>query len=828
MMKNSITILAFILGLVIQTQAQSTFSIAQGGTQGIDCGSADTFTDSDADAGNYAAGEILTMTFCPNSGNAVTLLVAPQELGSIWDVSGSDVLYVYDGTDDSAPLLGAFNSSSHPTGFTVTSTLENTSGCLTFVFESSPSSPGGQGWTGVMDCGTSWQPFTVEIDSDPAENPDLENYVDVCQDTEITLTATGDYPFAGQGYSQDDATSYFVWDLGDGTMIEGEGVTSVSHTWPGAFGYFVSCTVTDSQGQVQVAEFKVRISTTPSFAGTSALVGDMLCLGNEGTLVGGVSPDTMVTFGFNTVPSAFVGGGFFGQQQFLPDGAEDNYETTIIIDDFETGQLIENPDDIIAMCINMEHSFLGDLEMTLTCPDGTSITIFNSFNGADEIIPGGFGGGGTYLGIANDDGGTNPGIGSTYCFTSTAAQTLGDALASGGTETVTFDDGNGNTNTGQSMIPGDYLPENLFDAFIGCPINGPWTVTVRDNLLIDNGYIFNWSIQFNPLIDPTAELYTPMAVSEFWSDDPSIVFQTDTFIVVDPETTGFHDYMFNIVDDFGCAYDTTIIIEVLPPVAISGMSPACDFSTVIDIVNSEEGGAWTWTSDNPDILSTVPDTDGEAENISAISGVVTYEYYDTFCDRTESIDIFYKPYPVASIIYNDEELMAGDTIELCLGDETLLMNVDQPESITDPIYNWLSPIPNSGTSELLVSADFTNQTDAQTMNGPYTVTVVDAQCPDTQASQQIIVSTEGCQPYNVFSPLNQDGFNDVFFIGGVERLRNSRLWIYNRWGKVVFEATNYKNDYRMEDLSEGTYYYVLQSDSKGGEFKGYFTLVGDN
>jgi hypothetical protein len=34
--------------------------------------------------------------------------------------------------------------------------------------------------------------------------------------------------------------------------------------------------------------------------------------------------------------------------------------------------------------------------------------------------------------------------------------------------------------------------------------------------------------------------------------------------------------------------------------------------------------------------------------------------------------------------------------------------------------------------------------------------------------------------------------------------------IYNRWGSLVFESSDYRNDWRAVDISEGNYWYVLR------------------
>lgn len=76
---------------------------------------------------------------------------------------------------------------------------------------------------------------------------------------------------------------------------------------------------------------------------------------------------------------------------------------------------------------------------------------------------------------------------------------------------------------------------------------------------------------------------------------------------------------------------------------------------------------------------------------------------------------------------------------------------------------------------------------------------------------------------NVISP-NNDGFNDRFVIQGLKP--KTRLEIYSRWGQKVFESNRYDNRWDAEGLSEGTYYYILESKLLGEQFlrKGVLTI----
>lgn len=61
---------------------------------------------------------------------------------------------------------------------------------------------------------------------------------------------------------------------------------------------------------------------------------------------------------------------------------------------------------------------------------------------------------------------------------------------------------------------------------------------------------------------------------------------------------------------------------------------------------------------------------------------------------------------------------------------------------------------------------------------------------------------------NVITP-NYDGKNDKFVILKIELYKGSKLEIYNRYGKIIFEKTDYDNSFGGENLPGGVYFYHL-------------------
>ena len=89
----------------------------------------------------------------------------------------------------------------------------------------------------------------------------------------------------------------------------------------------------------------------------------------------------------------------------------------------------------------------------------------------------------------------------------------------------------------------------------------------------------------------------------------------------------------------------------------------------------------------------------------------------------------------------------------------------------------------------------------------YTVTAEIDGCTYTDVVQVQIIPPIVVS--NAFTP-NADGFNDVWFIEGINDWPNAQIFVYSRWGNKVFQATNYENDWGGDDLPAATYYYVIE------------------
>ncbi len=93
----------------------------------------------------------------------------------------------------------------------------------------------------------------------------------------------------------------------------------------------------------------------------------------------------------------------------------------------------------------------------------------------------------------------------------------------------------------------------------------------------------------------------------------------------------------------------------------------------------------------------------------------------------------------------------------------------------------------------------------------YTITLVGVNLNDceTKIEKKVTIPKPPISPPNVITP-NGDGVNDILEVAEA----GSKIKIWNRWGKLVYQSDNYKKEWGDgKEIIAGTYYYHLQSPS---------------
>lgn len=521
-----------------------------------------TFFDSGGSSGNYSAGESFTATFCPTGGQSLLVSFSNISIGL------NDQLCIYNGTNTTtAPIISCLNSSTTGGGNFGAS---NAQGCLTFEFTSDFNiGTVGAGWTASFSClgAVNCQTIIAGVQSSvPAMSPPDTGYIDICAGDAVTFVGTGDYPQNNTTYAQSDATSTFEWTI-EGQIFTGQTVT---HVFNSAGGYRAQLKVTDINGcsSLNSVNQRIRVAPKPNFAGTN-LSDTTACVGDTISLFGNA---TSATQNFASPLTR-------GDSLFLPDGNNVCYQTSLKFTDFNPNQTLTNINDLLGICVNMEHSWIGDLDITITCPNGSSVILVPFPNSAGSLN----------LGIPAQGFGTNPGTGFDYCWTPTATVTWSQAQANGLTMS---------TSSGNALSPGNYASSQSLSGLVGCPLNGEWELEICDNLGGDNGYIFNWEISLAPNLYPNLDTFTPVITSTEWQTPSGIVSSdTTTFIVTN---TGVTNLVYSATNEFGCSFDTTVTVNVAEPPLKPTLS--CGFTNASSITigrnNVASAGSYEINIDN--------------------------------------------------------------------------------------------------------------------------------------------------------------------------------------------------------------------------------------
>ncbi|MGY8919598.1 MAG: PKD domain-containing protein, partial [Flavobacteriales bacterium] len=501
-MKKYLFVYFFILPILGFSQ---DILISEGGTVNTCSG---TLYDSGGGNGNYSSNEDYIITICPDSpGQNIEL-----DFISFSTQLNADILTIYDGPDNTGTGTTYSGNATQSPGFV---TATNASGCITVEFFSNASA-NTTGFAANISCYQPCQEIIGSIDS-VTPVPNAEGQVTVCPGEEVTFTASGEF-------SNTDAGATFAWEFGDGTTAEGLTVTKV-YDQSGIFSAGLVITDTNPLGcsSLQITQI-VIVAPSIDFTGTVAGKTE-LCFGDSTTLFG-VAESTQLE---DCAPEIY-------EQTWLEDtqstGQQASYESTINVECYADGLELTDISQLIQICVVIEHSFIGDLDMLLTAPNGQSVYFAQYGDGNDP---------GTSLGIPDELDNGNPGTGWEYCFTPTSTLDI--------------------SSTGGTTVPaGIYGASNgsEFTDLLGTSLNGEWTFTVIDSWAADDGTIFSWNLDFDPALSaPPSEI-----ISQEWLDDPSIVSVDGNNIIVSPTEYGEYCYTYVVQDDFGCEYSETVCINV--------------------------------------------------------------------------------------------------------------------------------------------------------------------------------------------------------------------------------------------------------------------------
>jgi len=731
--------LGLLLVLSAGTMRAQEVSISQGGTYtGCDF----FFVDNGLTADDASPNADFTMTFCPD-------MVANPVINfyfNLFALGEGDVMNVwFSDAADGAPdgVYTGFDLQ----GVDIWSQMDgvtNASGCITWQFISDATD--NSNWTAEVVC------------EEPCQRPEANVVTTIDGEVEtvpLQICAGEEIQFDGTGSeaADDFLIATWLWDFDDGNTDDSG--PEVTHTFDTPGAYTVQLFIEDNNDcpNGNLVDHLILVSTPTSFEGTTQSL--QICAGEEYPVEGVAEGIT-----YDSSPNVDFGGGLF-----IPDDQSQCFSSSIVFTAFNPGQVITSADDFENFFINFEHSFMGDLTISFICPDGSSIGVHQQ------------GGGGTYLGepVDVDAQANDPGVGYDYFWSPDATNGTWEGNAGGTLPTGTY----------ESVQPWTLLE--------GCPLNGTWTVEVCDSWGSDNGFIFDWFVNFEPSLYPDPIVFTPQigadCDSSFWTG-PFIVDDGGDCdgITILPENQGVFEYIYTATNDFGCtSYDTMIVtVEPAPVVNLTASDNWCGVPV------------------------------GLTANTSGVSS--NFDIDECLASATIPVGIYAPP-----VFGPDEELFG-----LCIGDQHILVPELAP-SEWELEFTWTSqangPLAETGSS---LTVSNTDVFDVVVNMAPPCIGT-DAMSFDVNFGPCAIEKIP-----DVFTP-NADGENDAFEIkGNAISTLGPTVSVYNRWGTLIHFEQDYENTWspNEDEAADGAYFITLDINSyslplEDIEHNGVITAVGE-
>ena len=628
---------------------------------------------------NYENNTDYWRTICPTSiNNNKRLSLSFEE----FDIHPSDRVEIYSGNGINGIPYNNANSQPYFTNHdllnqTIKAYLTDESGCLTvrLITDSSNTS---SGFKAILECVDYSQNPVAKLDSfftkvDPEGNTynfpikeiidtfyyevndsyTIKKYysLDVCKDDSIILRAMPLFPENDIPYHQTPNTCNYIWTFQGGETITVNNNNQVGYRFKDGGHFNLELVIHDPLSNASSTNdimTKIRVANSP----IRHIQEDLkACSSSVFYLSIGKEEDNTVLIGNPQGNSKYR----HEETILIPDGpicVNPYLEFPIIIDKFPSSSVINSKDDILSISTNMEHSYIGDLEIKLICPNGQSAILKHyTMNGNAD------------LGIPNTNDGdcypiNNPeGIGWNYCFSNQLLNNPRGVISGNGETTIDSTDIYGQTGYFQTpkqnatiYFGWETTDLNGFEALVGCPLNGDWNIQIFDYWNMNNGYLFSWGIEFTEEGIAGATNIHEIDSVNLIGNNINILGNNRFAIRMPALSTGTVNYGLEIMDEFGCNWDTVIDINVLQgPIVDLGPRDTSIFEPTELSTQYSENYSYSWypTGDTTNTITT-PTIDG-CDSIINYYVMVTLMVENYTCMSSDYIQIHNNPTPLTPV-----------------------------------------------------------------------------------------------------------------------------------------------------------------------------------
>ncbi len=330
-----------------------------------------------------------------------------------------------------------------------------------------------------------------------------------------------------------------------------------------------------------------------------------------------------------------------------------------------------------------------------------------------------------------------------------------------------------------------------------CSITESVNIVLEETPDIELGADIETCFEEEVILDASPSNYDPLTATYEWSLDGTVipgetsptleVTQIGTYSVIvtvgncvatDSVEVTTKDLIISLGEDIVTCFDSPVVLDASP----SNYDPTL--------------ATYEWSVDG----NIIP---GETQPTLVVTGAGVYSVIVTggICTGQDSI----------SITPSDDLIVSlGDDFQTCRNEPQTLTATTTEDGVT---YQWLlngAVIPNETDNTLDIVLD---GSDMGTQN--YTVIISSGDCTGSDDIAVSFYDVGNCTISQGISPDGSPGFNDSLDLTFLnDRSGIAKLQIFNRQGLLVFERTNYTNEWIGQskdgnELPTGTYFYVI-------------------
>lgn len=329
--------------------------------------------------------------------------------------------------------------------------------------------------------------------------------------------------------------------------------------------------------------------------------------------------------------------------------------------------------------------------------------------------------------------------------------------------------------------------------FCGIPATG--TLTLSGN----TGSVTGWASSTN-----SGATWTPIANTT----------TSETYTTL-PSTTWYYA----IVQSGGCPADTTTIeiVDVAPNTVAGTISSSASICSGTNndslILTGNVGSVTGWLQSFDGGLTWAPIAN--TTNVQLYSGLTVNTTYAAIvqsgsCAIDTTAPVTLTIFPVFPVFAgNDTSVIAGQSVQLT-GTGTGVPVWAPAGTLDNPTIFTPIATPTTTTTYNLIVTDINGCVN----NDGIIVTVISPTFNGVVA--------------NLMTP-NGDGFNDYWYIQGIQNFPDNKVFVYNIYGNQVYSKEGYMNDwqgtYNGAELPDGTYFYVITFDKPEKVVKGSLDIM---